>query len=152
MRINLAGLPIRKVHQRSHLIHQTFKKGQGAKGTVCVWSCVTHPLPGGREAEGVLGHWRGVMETSPHGFAPSHLSAAPNPSATNQKGFNLHFKAPLYPSSPHNPADLILPSSLPQLKYSPSNPPSISATPPHFSFIAGLTAAATSSHKAEQIK
>lgn len=81
----------------------------------------------------MLGHWRGVMETSPHGFAPSHLSAAPNPSASNQKGFNL-------------------PSSLPQLKYSTSDPPSTSATPPHFFFIAGLTAASTSSHKAEQIK
>ena len=122
------------------------------KGKVCVWSCVTHPLSGGREAKGVSGHWRGVMETSPRGLAPSHLSPASNPSASDQKGFDLHFRAPSHPSSPQNPADLILSPSLPQLNHSPSDPPSTSAAPPRCFFSPGLAAVATSSHKAQQIK
>lgn len=109
------------------------------------------PCLEGRRQRGVRS-LEGVMETSPHGFAPSHLSAASNPSASDQKGFDLHFRAPSQPSSPQNPADLILPSPLPQLNHSPSDPPSTSAVPPRCFFSPGLAAAATSNHKAEQIK
>lgn len=77
------------------------------------------------------------METSLQGFAPSHLSAASNPSTGDQKGFDLRFRTPSPPFSPTKPS-----RPHPALTTKPR-------TPVH---LRCLLSPATSNHKAEKKK